>query len=155
MMVVAAAPVSVMERCMNSDILIVDDDPDAREILDLVLRTLEIPLRQATDGDEALTLAFDLPPLLIVLDLSMPRMDGAAVLRGLRARPETADIPVVVFTAQVINDELADQLRLPPPQIVRKGSLSMTRLRELILRLIKGKIELKPEVVSLLGEFSQ
>ena len=140
---------------MSSDILIVDDDPDAREILDLVLRTLEIPLRQATDGDEALTLAFDSPPLLIVLDLSMPRLDGEAVLRELRACPETADIPVVVFTAQVINEGLADQLKLPPPQIVRKGSLSMTRLRELILQLIKGKVELKPEVVRLLTEFSK
>ncbi len=119
---------------MGQDIVVVDDDPDTREILELVLGTLQIPIREANDGIQALELVTRDPPLLVMLDLSMPQLDGEAVLRELRARPATAKIPVMVFTARSLTVEDADRLQVPPHMILRKGSLSMTHLRALVMK---------------------
>jgi len=127
---------------MAKDIVIVDDDPDAREILNLVLGTLEVPVRQAKDGVEALELILQDPPVLIMLDLSMPRLDGKGVLAALQANPKTADIPVLVFTASTVDEEKARELGLPVSRIMRKGSLSMTKLRDAVINDIKGTVSL-------------
>ncbi len=117
-------------------ILIVDDDPDTREILDLVLGTLEIPVHQARDGREALNDILTSRPRLIMLDLSMPGLDGRAVLDALRVSADTAALPVIVFTASPVTPELAEQLHVPPSRILRKGNLSMTRLRDIALGIL-------------------
>ena len=127
---------------MAKDIVIVDDDPDAREILNLVLGTLEVPVRQAKDSVEALELILQDPPVLIMLDLSMPRLDGKGVLAALQANPKTADIPVLVFTAGTVDEEKARELGLPVSRIMRKGGLSMTKLRDAVINDIKGTVSL-------------
>lgn len=127
---------------MAEDIVIVDDDPDAREILKLVLGTLEVPIRQATDGIEALDLILQDPPLLIMLDLAMPRLDGRGVLAALQSNPKTANIPVLVFTADTVGEDKARELSLPSSRLLRKGGLSMTQLREAVIRDIKESISL-------------
>lgn len=127
---------------MGRSIVIVDDDPDAREILNLILGTLEIPIRQASDGAEALKLILDDLPLLIVLDLAMPNVDGRAVLRELRADASTKNIPVIIFTAEDIAPEKAEELGVPLSMMIRKGSVSMTRLRELVTQLLVDVINI-------------
>jgi len=127
-------------RAMGRYILVVDDDPDAREILDLVLATLEIPVVQARDGREALHLIDEDCPLLLVLDLSMPTLDGRAVLERLRAKPETAALPVLVFTAGNTGIELSDELRIPLSRIMRKGNLSMTNLRSIAIEILGSAV---------------
>lgn len=119
---------------MSRHILIVDDDQDAREILETVLSTLEIEVRPAADGLDALTHIFDDPPLLIVLDLSMPRLDGRGLLYNLRADSRTASIPVIIFTAHNVTPALADELGVPLARIACKGTLSMTELRRMVAR---------------------
>lgn len=127
---------------MAEDIIIVDDDPDAREILRLILGTLEIPIRQAKDGIEALELITHDPPLLIMLDLAMPRLDGRAVLAALQSNPETSDIPVLVFTADTVSEDKAQELNLPSSRLMRKGGLSMTQLRETVIKDVKDFLTL-------------
>lgn len=127
---------------MAEDIVIVDDDPDAREILRLVLGTLDVPIRQAQDGIEALELILKDPPLLIMLDLAMPRLDGRGVLTALQANPKTASIPVLVFTADSVDEEKARELSLPVSRLMRKGGLSMTKLREAVIKDIKDSVTL-------------
>jgi CheY-like chemotaxis protein len=85
-------------------ILVVEDDPEARE---LVRRTLErqgYPVFEAADGREAVELLFDAAPSLIILDLLMPRMDGFAFLDFLRSSLEFSAIPVVVVSAKTLNE---------------------------------------------------
>lgn len=127
---------------MADDILIVDDDPDAREILDLVLGTLEIPVRQANDGHVALELVSNDPPLLIVLDLTMPHMDGQMVIDQLKADPMTAEIPIMVFTASDVDTRWAEQLRVPSAQILTKGKQSMTHLRQVVTDILGDAIKI-------------
>ncbi len=84
-------------------VLVVDDDPNAR---DLMRRTLEADgysVVTASDGKEALELASKLHPDLITLDVMMPEMDGWTVLRELKASDESHDIPVVV--ASIVADK--------------------------------------------------
>jgi len=79
-------------------VLVVDDDPNA---LDLMSRTFEstgIRVVTASDGAEALRLARRLHPRAITLDVVMPGMDGWAVLRELKLDPETREIPVFMVT---------------------------------------------------------
>jgi CheY-like chemotaxis protein len=81
-------------------VLIVDDDPSIRK---LVATTLEdvagFELVEAADGNEALELAREQAPAIVLLDIDMPGMDGLEVCRQLRDHPETADATVVMLTA--------------------------------------------------------
>ena len=84
---------------MPATILIADDHEDNRELLRLLLAAAGYDVREARDGNECLTFAQNEPPDLIVLDLSMPVMDGWGVLRELKADQRTQTIPCMAVTA--------------------------------------------------------
>jgi DNA-binding response OmpR family regulator len=81
-------------------VLIVDDDPDMRSLYRLVLRQEGLAVIEAQSGPEALSLAKEELPALILLDIMMPDMDGYEVCRRLRADPRTAELPVLMFSAK-------------------------------------------------------
>lgn len=76
-------------------VLVVDDDTHARGIISAVLRDAGYDVRQAFDGDVALEMAAEEPPDVVLLDLVMPRLDGWEVLKRLKSRADTADIPII------------------------------------------------------------
>jgi CheY-like chemotaxis protein len=84
-------------------ILIVDDDADSRGFLETLLNSQGYPVMTATDGEEALALAQEQHPRLILLDLMMPVMDGFAFRAAQLRTPELADTPVILISA--IDDE--------------------------------------------------
>jgi CheY-like chemotaxis protein len=84
---------------MPSQILIADDYEDNRELLRLILVTAEYEVFEARDGQECLKLAQDQLPDLIMIDLSMPKLDGWEVLHALKADQRTSNIPCVAVTA--------------------------------------------------------
>jgi two-component system cell cycle response regulator DivK len=84
---------------MPATILIADDHEDNRELLRLLLAGAGYDVREARDGNECLTFAQNEPPDLIVMDLSMPVMDGWGVLRELKADERTQAIPCMAVTA--------------------------------------------------------
>jgi CheY-like chemotaxis protein len=79
-------------------VLVVDDDPAAHDVLTAKLKGESYRLVHAKNGDEALELARKLHPDAITLDVLMPKTDGWAVLRALKADSELCDIPVVMVT---------------------------------------------------------
>ncbi len=79
-------------------VLVVDDDPAARDLLTTNLGREGYRTVQARGGDEALELARKLRPDAITLDVLMPKKDGWAVLGALKADPELCDIPVIMVT---------------------------------------------------------
>ena len=86
-----------MERtCL---ILVVDDNPIGRETMDELLFGQGYDLSFAADGPQALQMAAELTPDLILLDVMMPGMDGFEVCRRLRTDPLLAEVPVVMVTA--------------------------------------------------------
>lgn len=79
-------------------VLVVDDDPEARELTTRMLEREELGLAvlTANSGEEALDLALKRQPDLIILDVMMPGLDGWQVLKSLRSQPETEHIPVLM-----------------------------------------------------------
>ena len=88
---------------MNGDgkILVVDDVPQNVRLLEAVLVPRGFDVVTANDGDSALRLVESEEPDLVLLDVVMPKLDGYEVCRRLRARPETAMLPVRMVTASV------------------------------------------------------
>ena len=95
----AGSPVSpLVDPGDEPVVLVIDDDPDARDLLDRTLQGAGVRVVTAGDGREALDLARSLHPAAITLDVLMPRMDGWEVLRELKADAATRDIPVIMVT---------------------------------------------------------
>jgi signal transduction histidine kinase len=89
-----------------STILIVDDDPTARETLVAMLDGENYDLRLAKDGIQALELLEQFQPDLILLDVMMPGMDGFEVCRRIRSTPPLAEVPILILTALDDRDSL-------------------------------------------------
>ncbi len=85
-------------RPRGNTVLVIDDDPIARDVLKGFLSEKGFRVETAADGAEGLRLARKVRPLVITLDVVMPRKDGWAVLSALKADPELADIPVIMVT---------------------------------------------------------
>lgn len=86
-------------------ILAVDDDPDVRLLLTLILDAAGYDVGTAADAFEAHFLIDHMKPDVLLLDLMMPERDGWDVIETVRANPETRDLPIVVMSAKfgVIN----------------------------------------------------
>jgi diguanylate cyclase (GGDEF)-like protein len=83
---------------VNDNILVVDDDPGIIQLIGRILGKVG-DLRFATNGEDALRLAAESVPDLVLLDAEMPGMSGYRVLDALKARPEMVDVPVIFVTA--------------------------------------------------------
>ena len=89
---------------MPITILIADDYDDNRELLKLLLQSAGYDVCEARDGFECVECARKILPTLIMVDLSMPELDGWEVFRTLKADPKTAHIPFVAVTAHTQRD---------------------------------------------------
>ncbi|MBI2174136.1 MAG: response regulator [Candidatus Omnitrophica bacterium] len=86
-----------------STVLVIDDDPLSRDLLNRLLSKEGFRVEMASGGDEGLKLARQLHPNVITLDVLMPDMDGWAVLRALKAEPTLADIPTIMLS--IVDDK--------------------------------------------------
>lgn len=85
---------------MAKSVLIVDDDPFIRKLIATTLEDVSaFELHEAGDGEEALTVADDVTPSLVFLDIDMPRRDGISACAALRDRPSGRDATIVMLTA--------------------------------------------------------
>ena len=84
-------------------VLVVDDDPAARDLLTRHLEREGFGVDIATSGREALERIRESRPLAVLLDVLMPDLDGWHVLRAIRENPDTQDVPVIVQT--VVNEK--------------------------------------------------
>ncbi|MBV8613276.1 MAG: response regulator, partial [Acetobacteraceae bacterium] len=120
------------------DVLVVDDDPDARGRLRAMLERDGWSVTEASDGGEALERVAACHPALILLDLLMPIMNGCDFLAALRARPAWRDIPVVVLTAKDVTASERAQLERQADEVLIKGTISLSELardlREVLAR---------------------
>jgi signal transduction histidine kinase len=89
-----------------SIVLIVDDDPTARETLVAMLEGENHDLQLAKDGTQALQMLEQIQPDLILLDVMMPGMDGYEVCRRIRSTAQLAEVPIILLTALDDRDSL-------------------------------------------------
>jgi DNA-binding response OmpR family regulator len=88
-------------------VLVVEDDVSIADVLRRTLRQEGHEVRSAADGVEALEMAEDFVPDLVVLDLGLPKLDGVEVLKRLRA---SSDVPILILTARTETDDRVEGL---------------------------------------------
>jgi CheY-like chemotaxis protein len=123
-------------RTLN--VLVVDDDPNAVELIAAMVLGLYGTVQRANGGREAIDSARRDVPDLIVLDLMMPEVNGFDVVAALRVRPETARIPILVVTAKEVSAE--DRVNLNGcVTILEKGSFDRHRFTAEVQRAVAGR----------------
>jgi two-component system cell cycle response regulator DivK len=97
---------------IKETVLIVEDNPDHMQIASKILTYANYMVLEASDGESGLKIAQSESPQVILLDLSLPRMDGFQVLKKLKSMEKTKDIKVIVLTAhdEEENRDLAEEL---------------------------------------------
>ncbi|MHC1764838.1 MAG: response regulator [Verrucomicrobiia bacterium] len=118
---------------MKAKILVVDDEPDALELIGFNLEKAGFDVITAEDGVEALRKARDLAPAAMVLDLMLPEMDGLDVCKSLRADPRTAGTAIIMLTARAAEVDRVLGLELGADDYLTKPFSP----RELVLRIRK------------------
>jgi len=89
-----------VESSTKRRVLVADDDDGLRRLIWTTLGTDHFELLQAIDGEDALRIAREQHPELVLLDVNMPKLDGFEVCRQLKTEPETAGIKVVILSAR-------------------------------------------------------
>ena len=94
---------------MSKVILLAEDDEDNRDLVQFVLMKskLDVKLVVAENGEEAVRLAKECNPSLILMDMQMPVMDGWSAISLLKGDEKTKEIPVIAFTAQAKQEDWA------------------------------------------------
>ncbi|MEN8112972.1 MAG: response regulator [Actinomycetota bacterium] len=105
---------------MGDRILVVDDDPDILEYVRMNLEREGFEAETASNGSDALAMASERPPSLVLLDVMMPGMDGLTTLRHLRNDPPTASVPVVMLTAKALAQDRVKGLDLGADDYITK-----------------------------------
>ncbi len=121
-------------------ILVIDDEPDALELVGFNLKQAGFEVVTADNGAEALKKARETAPDLVLLDLMLPEIDGLEVCKALRRDPATAPIPVIMLTAKAAEIDRVLGLELGADDYVTKPFSP----RELVLRvrnLLKRRTE--------------
>jgi CheY-like chemotaxis protein len=119
-------------------VLVVDDDPDARDFLSTVLQDNGYGTVTANDGAEALTAIEQSKPDLVLLDITMPEKSGVAVYRKIKEDDQLKAIPVIIVTG--MSDEfekfISTRRQVPPPE----GYISKPVDHEQFLKMVKEQI---------------
>lgn len=93
-------------------IMLADDELDIRTVCRILLESSKIHILEVSNGTDALELARQSPPDLIVLDWMMPGLDGLEVLQALRDEPQTAGIPIIMLSSRDQPEDIQQALDL-------------------------------------------
>ena len=120
-------------------VLVVDDDPNAVELIAVRLEGVATRVTRAFGGRDAIAAVQAERPDLIVLDLMMPEVNGFEVIDALNADPALADIPVIVVTAKRITVMDRERLRRSVTAIMEKGQFNREHLTREVRRAMSGR----------------
>ena len=120
-------------------ILVVDDDPVIARLLEVNFRLEAFDVVTALRGEDALALAREAAPDIILLDVMMPGMDGYELCRQLRETPELAQVPVLFLSARARDDDRTRGMALGVVDYVTKP-FDPTELVSLVRRHLEGPL---------------
>jgi CheY-like chemotaxis protein len=121
-------------------VLVVDDDPKAVEVVAVRIQAMGSTVLRAYNGRDAIDMAREQLPDVIVLDLMMPEVSGFDVVSALSASPKTASIPVIVVTALDVSDAERAQLNGFVTAIMEKASFNPEDLTTEVRRAMAGRL---------------
>jgi PAS domain S-box-containing protein len=129
------------QRRPTMDILLLEDDPPTRELMQRTLARDGWRVTPAGDGLAGLARLAEFTPDLILLDLMMPGMDGFEFVLTLRNNPDWQDIPVIVVTAKTLTDADRDRLNGYVQKILQKSGFSRQSLLAYLPREVARRME--------------
>jgi putative two-component system response regulator len=144
-------------------ILVVEDTLASLKLITDILVAEGYQVRPADSGDLALASVEAMPPELILLDIIMPGMDGFEVLRRLKAKDETCDIPVIILSSITEVEQRVEGLNLGAVDFISKPyqpdellarvrtHMELYRLRVRLERNLKGSIDVISEMIEKKG----
>ena len=122
---------------MKRKILIVEDNEMNRDMLSRRLERADYDVATAVDGEDGIAKARELKPDLIIMDLSLPKLDGWAASTELKLHPDTCEIPILALTAHAMDgdrkralDAGCDDYDTKPVEITRLLNKILTLLTE-------------------------
>lgn len=119
-------------------VLVVDDTDTARDVVERILRFHGVNAFGARNGFEALSLLDQIHPDLVLLDVSMPEMDGLTVLARMREDPRWHDTPVVMMTAINDAESVGKAFRLGACEYLVKADFTVPKMLEVVQRHAHG-----------------
>lgn len=120
----------------NKKVLVVDDEKDLREAIATALSYEGIEVKTAADGIEAFTVAEDMKPDMILLDIVMPKRDGIETLKAVRKESWGKDIPIIIMTVLDDMERLAEALEAGATEYVLKTDVALGT----IVQKVKNKL---------------
>jgi two-component system, OmpR family, response regulator VicR len=132
-------PLGTHASSQQKMVLIIDDEPHLQEELTGALVEAGFRVRNAYDGVSGLGIVLEEAPDLVVLDLILPKKDGFKVLREMKWREETKDIPVIVLTNLENSDNIELAIRLGAKSYLAKSNYSVANIVEKIQGIIGRK----------------
>jgi signal transduction histidine kinase/DNA-binding response OmpR family regulator len=112
----------------EATVLIVDDDPDARDLVLAMIGDRGYQIQTAANGREALECLAHSLPNAIILDLMLPEMDGFEVIHRMSLNPQWRSIPVILLTARDLSHEERRALDLGTARVIQKGNFTRDEL---------------------------
>jgi CheY-like chemotaxis protein len=120
-------------------VLVAEDDPDIRKVIRMSLKFGGVDEVVLTgDGEECLAIVSRVKPDLILLDVSMPNLDGFETCRMLKANPETQSIPIIFLTAKVQKDQVETGMKSGALGYLSKPFDPLTLHEQILAILEKG-----------------
>ena len=121
----------------SKKILVVDDNEDSRDLVVKVLKNRGYQMVEAVDGEDALEKAESENPDIILLDISIPKLDGYEVTRRLKSREKFRNIPIIALTAHAMKGDKEKALQAGYDGYISKP-ISIHELPEQIKSYLKG-----------------
>jgi two-component system chemotaxis sensor kinase CheA len=134
--VVAMLEEDLIPKARRGSILVVDDALTVRELQRSILERAGFDIRVACDGVEALALLAEAPADLVLTDVEMPRMDGFALTTAIRARPNLANVPIIVLTSRASEDDRQRGLEAGADGYIVKSAFDESGLLAAVDRLL-------------------
>ena len=125
------------QECDAAIVLLVEDTEDNRQMMRRLLEMSGFRVVEATNGREAVEVASQVHPQIILMDLSLPIIDGLAATRQIRNQPELNAVPIVAVSAHDTADFHSEALDAGCNAYVTKP-INYTELEHLVTRLIAG-----------------
>lgn len=123
----------------NRKILLVEDNDDTRAMIRVLLEVSGCEVVEAEDGEVAVQLAKETRPQLILMDLNMPKLDGFDATRQIREIEGMKEVPIIVLSAYVFNNELKQQaIEEGATEVLLKPN-DIYRLKHIINRYLSTK----------------
>jgi CheY-like chemotaxis protein len=132
--------ITPQDNAKSPEILLVDDDTELLEILSIDLSQRGLSVTTSTNGQEAVRIAQENLPNLIVLDINIPNGNGFEVVEKLRSEPKLRNISLIIYSGRDLTGEQKTKLSLGPTRFLTKTRVSCADFRNNVLELLNSDV---------------